>query len=62
MLVLMQSGSRLGSVVDFPPHEARAMLADGRARLPEADAPVITSRVESRTDRGFPTDKRRKVR
>lgn len=41
MLVQLHFGSRAGEVVDFLPHEARAMLADGRASLPpSADAPV----------------------
>lgn len=34
MLVVIQYGSRFGQVCDFGPTEARAMLADGRARLP----------------------------
>ena len=32
MRIVMQCGSRVGEVMDFPPHEARAMLADRRAR------------------------------
>jgi hypothetical protein len=31
VLVILQFGTRAGDVVDFLPHEARAMLQDGRA-------------------------------
>ncbi len=42
MLVVLQFGSRAGEVHDFLPHEARAMLADGRARPVVNDAPVVS--------------------
>lgn len=54
MLVRMAFGLKAGHVVDMLPHEARAMLADGRASLPESAAPdpaVIVDRVAAREDR-----------
>lgn len=66
MLVRLAFGSRAGQVVDFAPHEARAMLADGRATDPAREAlpaPVpIPDRVASRVDRGMPRGPRRQVR
>lgn len=72
MLVRLTFGSRAGEVVDFLPHEAQAMLADGRAVRPDV-APTVVSpvavpaaagadRVASRADRGMPRGKRRVVR
>lgn len=59
MLVRIGFGARLGKVVDMLPHEARAMLADGRATLPDAvDTPVVTAQVAARVDRGMPQKKR----
>jgi len=40
MLVRLTFGSREGQVCDLPVLAARAMLADGRAALPEGSAPV----------------------
>lgn len=63
MLVRMQFGSRRGEVVDHLPHEARAMLADGRATLPESASPTAVSvSVEEREDRVAPGAKRRRTR
>jgi hypothetical protein len=59
MLVRLAFGSREGQVVDFLPHEARAMLADGRAVLPDAPPAPAPDRVVSREDRGMPRGKRR---
>lgn len=57
MLVRLQIGSRTGEVIDFLPHEARAMIADGRAVLP--DAPSVTlAQVTAREDRGMLRTKR----
>ena len=66
MLIRLAFGSREGQVLDFLPHEARAMLADGRAVLPDAvpvpaSVPVV-DRVASREDRGMPRGKRRSYR
>jgi hypothetical protein len=61
MLVRVQFGSRVGEVVDFLPLEARAMLADGRAVLPDS-VPVTTAAVSGRVDRGMPEGKRRATR
>lgn len=61
MLVLMQCGSRSGEIVDLLPPSARAMLADGRATLPEP-APVVTEQVAARVDRGMPKAKQRVTR
>jgi len=61
MLVRVQFGSSAGDVVDFLPHEARAMLADGRAVLPDS-VPVTTATVSMRSDRGMPDGKRRATR
>jgi hypothetical protein len=57
-------GSKAGQVIDLSPLSARAMLADGRAVLPDAETvpPVVSARVESREDRGMPRGKRRAVR
>lgn len=41
MLIRLAFGAHAGEVVDFLPHEARAMLADGRASLPDEAAPVV---------------------
>lgn len=64
MLIRLCFGSRMGQVMDFLPHEARAMLADGRAVLPDAEPvpPPAPARVASRDDRGMPRGKRRAVR
>lgn len=69
MLVRLTFGSREGEVHDFLPHEASAMLADGRACLPGALAsPVETSvpasplPVEARQDRVAPGSKARRRR
>jgi hypothetical protein len=67
MLVRLAFGSRVGEVVDFLPHEALAMLADGRATRPDADVvavdvPVQTAHVAAREDRNIPRHKRRAVR
>lgn len=55
MLIRMAFGAACGEVVDMTPHEARAMLKDGRASLPEtvaASTPaVVVERVDTRTDR-----------
>lgn len=69
MLVRLTFGLKAGEVVDLPVLSARAMLADGRAILPDA-APAAVSvedadhadRVAMRTDRGMPRGKRRAVR
>lgn len=60
MLVRLLFGSRAGEVHDFLPHEAHAMLADGRAVRP--DQPVVTEQVAAREDRSMPRTKRRAVR
>ena len=64
MLVRIAFGSRVGHVVDYLPHEALAMLTDGRATDPNATviAPVVTEQVAARVDRGMPTHKRRAIR
>jgi len=70
MLVELRFGSRVGEVHDFPPHEARAMLADGRARrVPDGGpfwggeahegTPDAPQTVAARTDRVSPHAKRR---
>lgn len=41
MLIRLAFGAHAGEVVDFLPHEAHAMLADGRASLPDEAAPVV---------------------
>lgn len=51
MLVQLQFGSRAGEVVDFLPHEARAMLADGRAVAVSDDDAVPPVPVGVATDR-----------
>lgn len=61
MLIRMQYGVRTGEVIDMTPHEAHAMLSDGRATLPDA-VPVVSVRVAAREDRGMPTHKRRAAR
>ena len=43
MLIRLAFGSRAGHVCDMSPHEARAMLADGRATLVHDD-PIVESR------------------
>jgi hypothetical protein len=62
MLVRLAFGSRVGAVVDMLPHEAHAMLADGRASLPDAKAPPVDQPALARVDRGVPQHKRRAVR
>lgn len=43
MRVRVQFGSRVGEVVDFPPREAAAMLADGRAVAVDDAPPADTA-------------------
>jgi hypothetical protein len=43
VLIRLAFGSRAGHVCDMSPHEARAMLADGRATIVQ-DLPVVESR------------------
>jgi hypothetical protein len=43
VLIRLAFGSRAGHVCDMSPHEARAMLADGRATIVH-DLPVVESR------------------
>ncbi len=66
MLVRITFGAKSGQVCDLLPDQARAMLADGRATLPDAvDAPVspvLTEQVASRMDRGLPPHKQRRTR
>jgi hypothetical protein len=63
MLVRLQFGPSRGDVVDFLPHEAHAMLADGRATLPESASPTVVSvSVAEREDRVAPGAKRRRTR
>lgn len=68
MRIRLMHGARRGEVVDMLPHEARAMLADGRASLPESlpEAPpapaVVVERVEARQDRVHPRAKSRTTR
>lgn len=65
MLVRIAFGVSRGEVHDFLPHEARAMVADGRATWPEGspfytapDTPVVAARE----DRNIPRHKRRAQR
>lgn len=69
MRVRVTFGTRKGEVVDLAPREARAMLDDGRAVVPDVAwggaEPAVTvsvDRVASRSDRGMPRGKRRAVR
>lgn len=68
MLVRITFGSRRGEVIDFLPHEAHAMLADGRATLPNAtpsvprDVSIVEVQVAARSDRGMPATKPRRQR
>ena len=59
MLIRLTFGTRKGQVVDLLPNEARAMLADGRAVLPDVTpAPQsLPPMVAARTDRGIPKHK-----
>jgi hypothetical protein len=70
MLIALVVGPRAGQVHDVLPHEARAMLADGRARrVPDGDPlggweahegiPEAPQPVALRTDRIAPHAKRR---
>lgn len=59
MLVRLAFGSRAGEVVDFLPHEALAMLSDGRATRPDAALPALPDRQSAPVDRGMPHGKRR---
>jgi hypothetical protein len=43
VLIRLAFGSRAGHVCDMSPHEARAMLADGRATLVAGD-PIVDTR------------------
>jgi hypothetical protein len=66
-LICLQVGPRAGEVHDVLPHEARAMLADGRARrVPDGEpeqtpvaVPVPSQQLVWRTDRVHPPAKRR---
>lgn len=70
MLVRLRYGTRVGEVVDLLPQSARAMLADGRAELPELAhaAAAQPERVVPdagdlpRMDRGMPRGRPRRVR
>lgn len=64
MLIRFAFGPLRGEVYDMLPHEARAMLADGRATDPNApdSVPVATEQVAARVDRGMPQGKRRATR
>jgi hypothetical protein len=61
MRIELRFGSRVGEVVDFPPYEARAMVADGRATIP-VDRQADPDHVEHRTDRGMPRSRKRVTR
>ncbi len=43
MLVTIAFGSRVGQVLDLPPLEARALVADGRATWPEGSPFAVVS-------------------
>ena len=58
MLVRLAFGSRVGEVVDFPPHEALAMLSDGRGSRPDDGTPSLPERPSRPVDRGLPKGKR----
>lgn len=65
MLIRLQFGVRAGHVIDMLPHEARAMLADGRATLPDAapsDPAVVVERVAARATHVPDRVKRRRTR
>lgn len=62
MLIRIAFGARAGQVVDALPDAAHAMLADGRATLPDAPMPVVTEQVAARVDRDLPRHKRKAVR
>lgn len=65
MLVQLAFGSRVGQVLDLPPLEARALVADGRATWPEGSPFAVASPVMHETppaDRGMPRFKPRKRR
>ena len=67
MLVRLTFGHQAGDVIDAQPWEARAMLADGRAVMPDvmpSAAPidsvaVVLDEVTRRVDRGVPRHRRR---
>lgn len=59
MLVRIMFGASRGDVWDMPPHEASAMLRDGRAVLPEVTTPAPAPTVEARSDRGVPRHQRK---
>lgn len=64
MLVRMAFGAQIGQLVWFREHEARAMLADGRATSPDApdSVPVVAAQVAARVDRAMPPTKARRTR
>lgn len=72
MLVQFTFGRDNGRVVDVLPHEAHAMIADGRACWPEGspfaparvatDVAVVSAQVNARSDRGMPRTKHRRTR
>lgn len=73
MLVVTLIGQRAGQVIDLPVPEARAMLADGRARPWASDSPAdheragqpattLEARVGARLDRSLPATRQRRRR
>jgi hypothetical protein len=70
MLVRLMFGHQAGDVIDAQPLEARAMLADGRAVVPDmmpTAAPVNPvavdlNDVDRRVDRGKPRHRRHATR
>lgn len=70
MLVRLRYGARVGEVIDLLPQSARAMLADGRAELPESAAgaeaqPVLSVPAPAApvgADRGLPRGRPRRAR
>jgi hypothetical protein len=70
MLVRLMFGHQAGDVIDAQPLEARAMLADGRAVVPDmmpTAAPVHSvavdlNDVDRRVDRGKPRHRRHATR
>ena len=63
MLVITHVGTKAGEVVDLPPLSARAMLADGRASLPDTEAAPAVVVVVAEPDSHAPARvKRRRTR
>ena len=63
MWVKLLTGQRYGDVVNVDIPVANAMLADGRATLPESASPTVVSvSVAEREDRVAPGAKRRRTR